>query len=243
MKKNIYNRSRSVTLKSGFTLLELIVAMLMLTIAMSIAFQAFSSTLRGYKRGSEVAEGIKHGDYAISQLARAINSTMFFHKPEKNYAFLFEKQNKNGLPADSLSFVTTSPAFLPPNSPFIDGPHRINLFIDDDEGAPALFVEAMPPLQMDDMEENDFETDPFLVSRAVQGLEILVWDKEKEDWDEEWDYNNSVPERILIRVYVVSDNEEEEPMEFVRVIDIPAYQAARSRISGPTERSYGVDDA
>ena len=35
--------------KAGFTLLELIVAITILTVAMSIAFQAFSSTLRGWK--------------------------------------------------------------------------------------------------------------------------------------------------------------------------------------------------
>ena len=47
--------------KAGFTLLELIVAITILTVAMSIAFQAFSSTLRGWKRGSEVIE--KHSSW------------------------------------------------------------------------------------------------------------------------------------------------------------------------------------
>ena len=79
--------------QDGFTLLELIVAMVILTITMSIAFQAFSGTIRGWRRGTEVADGIKHGDFAMNQLSSALNSTIYFFNPKKSYAFTFEKNN------------------------------------------------------------------------------------------------------------------------------------------------------
>ena len=78
----------------GFTLLELMVAMVILTIAMSIAFQAFSGTIRGWKRGTEVMDGIKHGDFAMNQMAAVLNSTIYFYNPRKSYAFTFEKGTK-----------------------------------------------------------------------------------------------------------------------------------------------------
>ncbi len=208
--------------------------MTIMVIAMSIAFQAFSGTIRARKRGLEVLEGIKHGDFAISQLVRILKSTIFFDNPRKIYAFTIEKEVNNGLPADIISLVTSSGAFMPHDSPFAHSPHRITLFIDDDEGAPALFVTAMPAVANSEDEAEDFDAEPILVSREVQGLEILIWDEENEDWTDEWEPENSVPERIQIAVHVASDPSDEEPIEFNRVIEIPVSASLDDKISSPT---------
>jgi len=217
---------------AAFTMLELLVAMVILTIAMSIAFQAFSGTIRGWKRGTEVIESIKHGDFAMNQLVSALNSTLYFNNPRKTYAFKIDKGYTSGLPADLVSFVTASGAFMPYNSPFATGPHRIELFIDDDDyGDPALFAVAMPAIADDEEFEDEYDAEPILVSRAIQGLEILFWDKDAEDWMEEWEKENAVPERILVSIFVPSEDENEEPIEFTRVVEIPV---AKSRLTGPT---------
>ncbi len=218
----------------GFTLLELIVALVIMVIAFSIAFQAFSGTIRGWKRGTEVLDGIKHGDFAMSQLVSAINSTIYFFNPRKTYAFTIEKGSESGLPADEISFVTSSSAFMPHNSPFATGPHRITLFIDDEDGEPALFAFAMPAIDEPEEFEEDYDTDPILVSTAVQGIELLIWDADTEDWTEEWEKENSVPERILLTVFVASDNEDDEPIEFSRVINIPVFDSVAEKLSGPS---------
>jgi len=219
----------------GFTLLELMAAMVILVIAMSIAFQAFSGTIRAWKRGTEVIESIKHGDFAMNQLVSALSSTIYFNNPRKTYAFKIDKGNISGLPADLVSFVTASGAFMPHNSPFATGPHRIELFIDDDDhGNPALFAVAMPAIASDEEFEDEYDAEPILVSRAIQGLEILFWDKEAEDWEEEWEKENAIPERILVTIFVPSEEENEEPIEFTRVVEIPV---AKSKLTGPSSSS------
>ena len=235
---------KSVRRKLAFTLLELLVAMVILVIAMSIAFQAFSGTIRGWKRGMEVMEGIQHGDFAMTQLASAFNSTIYFFNGRKTYAFQFEKDSLAGLPADTISFVTSSGAFMPPDSPFASGPHRLNLFIDDaDDGYPALFASAMPAIADMEEAEEEYDAEPYLVTKAVQGLEIFVWDEELEDWTEEWEKENSVPERILIAAYVVSDDPEEEPVIFERVIQIPVSASIEDKLSSPTIQGGGKNTA
>jgi prepilin-type N-terminal cleavage/methylation domain-containing protein len=219
----------------GFTLLELIVAMVILTIAMSIAFQAFSGTIRGWKRGTEVVDGIKHGDFAMNQLASAINSTIYFFNPKKSYAFTFEKDNAFGLPSDTITFVTASSAFMPEGSPLQHGPHRIKLYIDkDDYGNPALFAIAFPAIGDIEEYEDEYDAVPYLVSRSVQGLEILLWDEELEDWTDEWEKENSIPERVKMMIYVASEDEDEEPIIFTRVIDIPVAKAVEAKLTSPT---------
>jgi Tfp pilus assembly protein PilE len=219
---------------SGFTLLELVVALTIMIIAFSIAFQSFTGTLRGWKRGTEVMDGIKHGDFAMNQLAAAINSTIYFANPRKTYAFKIEKGNADGLPADEISFVTSSSAFMPHHSPLASGPHRIKLFIDDDDRGPALFGLAMPAIADDEEFEDEYDAEPFLATPAIQGLEILLWDKDAEDWNGEWDKENSVPERILLKIFVASEDKNEDPIEFSRMIEIPVFASLEHKLKSPS---------
>ncbi len=214
--------------------------MVILTIAMSIAFQAFTGTVRGWKRGTEVIDGIKHGDFAITQLVASLRSTIYFNNPRKTYAFIIDKGTSGGLPADLISFVTASSAFMPSDSPFAVGPHRVELFIDDDDrGNPALFARPMPAVPIDEDLEDEYDSEPILVSRAIQGLEILIWDEENEDWTEEWEPENSIPERILIAVFVESEEEYEEPIEFTRVIEIPVALSVKDKLASPSSVGGG----
>ncbi len=226
--------------RDGFTLLELIVSMVILVIVMSLVFQAFTGTLRGWKRGTEVIDGIKHGDFAMHQLATVLNSTVYFYNERKSYAFTFEKGSHSGLPADTISFVTASSAFMPYNSPLRNGPHRIKIYIDtDDDGNPALFSLAVPALADIEDFEADFDTEPYLVSRTIQGLEIMVYNEEDEFWTVDWDEENSVPERVKITVYVPSDDDTEEPLVFTRVLDIPVAKSVKNRLAGPSRIQQG----
>ena len=222
--------------KRAFTLLELMVAIVILVIAMSIAFEAFSGAVRGWKRGTEVADGIKHGDFAMGQLVAALNSTIYFYNARKVYAFRFEKNTASGLPSDTLSFVTASGAFMPADSPYAKGPHRIKLFIDDDDyGNPALFALPMPAIADEEEFEQQFRAEPLIVSRAISGLEIQFWDTQAEQWTEEWETDNAVPERILIRMYVASDDEREEPIVFTRLVEIPVFKSVAERLASPSK--------
>jgi len=222
--------------RQAFTLLELMVAIVIMVIAMSIAFQAFSGVIRAWKRGTEVINGIKHGDYVINQLVAALDSTIYFFNDRKTYAFTAEKDNLGGYPSDRISFVTASSAFLPASSPYFKGPHRIDLFIDtDDRGDPALFILPMPAIANPEEFEEEFDADPILASRLVSGLEIQFWDEENEDWTDEWEPENSVPERILITVYIASEDRNEDPMLFERVINIPVFDSVKQKLKGPTD--------
>ena len=229
--------------KAGFTLLELIVAITILTVAMSIAFQAFSSTLRGWKRGNEVIESIHHGDFAMRQCASALNSMIYFQDARKRYAFRFEKELSSSLPADWISFVTASPYFLHPNDPLAEGPHRLQLYIQDDEyGNPALHSISMPALSDEEEFIDEYDPEPYLITRSVQGFEILIYDFESEEWTDEWDLDNRIPKRLLISFFVISEDETEEPVVYTRVFNIPAAESIDQPLSSPTTANTTVQD-
>ena len=67
-------------------------------------------------------------------------------------------------------------------------------------------------------------------------MEILLWDKELEDWStDEWEEENSIPERVLVIIYVASEEEDEEPIVFERILDIPVAQSIGAKLKGPTK--------
>lgn len=235
MKSRISHIRRSAC--SGFTLLELMAAMAILTIAMAVAFEAFSGTIRGWKRGTEVIEGIKHGDFAMTQLASALHSTIYFKNPRNSYAFKLERDTVSGLPADAISFVTASSAFMPEGSPLQYGPHRLNLFIDNDEkGHPALFSRAFPAVADVEELEDEYDAEPHLVSRTVQGMEVLLYDADNDKWTtDEWENLNAVPDKLKLTLYAVSSNDDEEPIIFTRVIEIPVAPSSKTQLSGPSQ--------
>ena len=228
-----YNSRES---RQGFTLLELIVAIVILVIAMSITFEAFTGTIRGWKRGTEVADSIKHGDFAMTQLASALNSMLYFYNPRKTYAFKLEKETAaSGLPGDIVSFVTVSSAFMPADSPYAKGPHRIRLYVDGDEyGDSALYSLAMPAISDEEEFDDEFNAEPALVSREISGMEIMMWDQQNETWTDEWDPENSVPERIEISLYISSKDKNEEPIMFRRVLEIPVYESVKDLLRNPS---------
>ncbi|MCF7849896.1 MAG: type II secretion system GspH family protein [Kiritimatiellales bacterium] len=214
----------------GFTLLEIVVALVVLIIALSIAFQALSATIRGWRRGTEVAESIQHGDFAMEHLVGALRSTVYFNDAKKSYGFQLEK-NGSTYPADRISWVTASPAFMPMASPFQHGSHRITLFIDQtDDGEDGLFASARPQLA----DEEDYEAEEWLVSRGIQGLECRIYNAEEELWEEEYETSNSVPDRIEISLYAAPADEDDDAVVFTRILEIPVAASVKERLSNPT---------
>ncbi len=220
---------------AGFTLLELIAAVTILVVVMGIAFQAFTGTIRGWKRGTEVMNGIHHGDFSMNQMAAALRSIIYFNNPRKTYAFRLEKNIGTDLPADRISFVTSSRFFMSVDSTFAQSPHRIQLFIDEDEdGNPSLHSLVMPAIADEEQFIEEYAAEPHLVSRAVRGLEVLVWNGTDEEWEDQWELENSIPERLLLSLYVVASDEDEPPIVFSRTLDLPTAESVKEAIDHPS---------
>ncbi len=221
-------------------MLEVLVSIVLLAIISAISFQVYSSTLFSWKRSTEVADGLKHGDFSMNNLLNALYSTIYFNNDRRVYAFRCEKSSDGKMPTDMISFVTVSKAFMPASSPYFGAPHRLQLFVDrDDRGNPALFALPMPAIASEEEFAETFAEEPILVSRDVVGLEIFFWDATNEEWTEEWESENSIPERIEISLYI-SSSEDEEPMQFTRIVDIPVFESVAENLKSPATTTSGT---
>ncbi|MFH0878288.1 MAG: prepilin-type N-terminal cleavage/methylation domain-containing protein, partial [Lentisphaerota bacterium] len=59
-------------LKLGFTLLEVLVALVVMTAIFTIIYSTFSGTVRAWTRGTELLDDLHHGDFVMEQLTSAL---------------------------------------------------------------------------------------------------------------------------------------------------------------------------
>lgn len=203
---------------AGFTLLELLVALAILVFAFAIVWESFSATVTAWQRGQDLLDELRHGDFVMEQFVSALRSTAFFTTKPGAYGFHL-KNNGSGMgAADVLSWVTTSSAFMHPDSPFFNSLHRLVLHLEPNEdGETAVAVRAYPYLT----EEEELSADPWFVSTEVKGINCRVYDFEDETWESEWEDTNSVPSLVEITLTLDPIEQYGEPVTLKRVVEIP----------------------
>ncbi len=196
-------------------------------IAFAIVWQTFSATVNAWKRGGELLDELRHGDFVMEQLVSALRSTAYFPTARDKYGFRL-KSGSQGYPADRISWVTSGTAFMKPDSPLINGLHRLVFSIENNkDGDTAVAIRAYPPL-MKDVEESDI--DPWYVSTEVKGIQCRTYNSEDEDWENEWEDTNAIPSLVEITLYMDPIEKYGEPIQLKRVVVIPVAPAVSNAV-------------
>jgi type II secretion system protein J len=216
-------------LRSGFTLLEVMIAIVILAIAMTVAGQLFASVTKAWTGARLVMDRTHHGDFVLGQLTAALRSmSMSTNAPEK-YGFRIEN-NSEGDGEHTISWVTDSGAFMPPGDAYAHGRHRIEVGAGQDEdGEEGLLVTVWPYLA----KEDEVEKKSWLVSENITGLRCQLYDSkpDEERWRDDWEYSNAIPGLIEITLYAEPLREDDDPVEFRQLIEIPLGPAVTNEVS------------
>ena len=195
--------------KAGFTLIELLVALAIFSLAAAMAAGAFWSVTKAWSRGGEMLEQLHYGEFAMEQLVTALRSAAWF--PSKPSAFGFR------LEGDTASWVTSGTAFLPPDSPLVNGLHRISVSADSVGGERGLVVRAWPHLS-EEMDENDAE--PWLVAPGVEEFDCEWYDFDSDSWSRDWEETNSLPKLVRVTLKMAKRDNFDEHLELQRLVDL-----------------------
>jgi prepilin-type N-terminal cleavage/methylation domain-containing protein len=228
--------------KSGFTLLELLVALTILVFAFAIIWETFSGTVKAWQKGSQLLDELRHGDFVMEQLVSALRSAAFFKTSPGRYGFRLETGNAGSYPGDKLSWVTISSAFIPPDSELSQGTHRIIFSIEDnDDGKPAVCIRAYDPLLED---EDTVKIDRWFVSTEVQGIQCRVYNVEENIWENSWEgeLTNSLPTLVEITLFMNPIEKFGEPVTLKQVVEIPIAPAVTNRVETTDTTSASTDD-
>lgn len=202
----------------GFTLIELLLALAIFTLATAMAAAAFWSVTKAWSRGGVMLEQLHYGEFAMEQLVTALRGAAWF--PSKPEAFGFWLEDRGGTgksAANEASWVTSGTAFLPPDSPFQNGLHRISVTVDSVDGERGLVVRAWPHLA-EDMDANDAK--PWLVCPEVEGFACEWYDFEKDAWSQDWEETNSLPKLVRVTLTMKEREDFEENLELQRLVEL-----------------------
>jgi hypothetical protein len=207
--------------RGGFTLLEVLVALGVFIAVMAIVGTSLVATVNGWDRGQRALDELRRGEHVMEQLASALRSTCGGGASTKRGIYAFQLANTDGSPpVAELSWVTASPAFLPPNSPLAYGVHRIGLAVETlTDGRPALAVRAWPYVMTDPDQISLIE--PGFLAPGISGFQCRCYDFQAQDWTLEWTSSNALPAIVELTLYVHSETNNAEPLVLQRLIEMP----------------------
>lgn len=113
--------------RGGFTMIELLLAVLLTATIVSASVFAFMTASRIWRSGVETADSIHHGDYVMEQLASALRSAYYpdAARPSTAHGFILEDDGEDDNAHDSISWVKMGPALVGGRSGIAGTPHRI----------------------------------------------------------------------------------------------------------------------
>ena len=230
--------------RTGFTLIELLVALAIFSLASAMAAGAFWGVMRAWSRGGEMLEQLHYGDFAMEQLVTAMRGAAWF--PSKPAAFGFWLENSGGAgrsAANKASWVTSGTAFLPPDSPFQNGLHRLEVTVGAVGGERGLVVRAWPHLA-DPEDFNANAAEAWLVCPEVEGFACEWYDFEEESWSQDWEETNSLPKLVRVTLTMKKRENFDENLELQRLVELevaPELPGRERRDRTTTVRPGGGD--
>lgn len=199
----------------GFTLVELLVALTVTALAFAIVWQTFVAVTKAWRRGGQVTDEIRHGDFVMDQLVSALRSAAYFPLKPDRYGLWFDNRSER----DQLSWVTSGTAFIPPDSPLAMGVHRIMVGIEPNrDGDDSFTVRAFAHLS-EEIDKND--VDAWHISSRVKGFDVRIWNVQEERWEDEWEDTNKIPGLVEVTLFMTPLERYEPPIKISRLVQIP----------------------
>ena len=204
---------------TAFTLLEVLVALAIFAIVLSLLYGTWRILMQSSSAGLRLAANAQRQRTAIQVLQESLDSAVLFAANARHYSFLAD----SGGGQSALSFVAhLAPSF--PGSGFFEGEQvrRVTFTVEpDSNGSQALFLRQNSIL---DQISDDPRTFPVLLANDVSLFEVGFWDGRKNDFIPEWTQTNSLAPLVRVTLgFGRKSSFSSSPTEIVtRVVRIPS---------------------
>ncbi|MFN3410195.1 MAG: prepilin-type N-terminal cleavage/methylation domain-containing protein [Limisphaerales bacterium] len=199
--------------RRGFTLVEVMLAIGILSLAIAAIYATWTAILRATKAARVAAEEAQRARIALRCLEESLTYAQMYVANINQYAFVAE----NGSDA-LLTFVTRLPESFPRSGRF--GGVTVRRVAYQLEPGPnnlsRLVLRQAPLLTEFDEDERNY---PLVLMENVRRMEMFFWDERKRDWVDEWAQTNQMPR--IIRVSIITANPRspgQEAEEFTRIV-------------------------
>lgn len=193
-----------VAKQTGFTLLELLVAMSLMVVAASCLYSALYTGFKAHRSANSAVEPTALAINAIELLKQDIKGVL---PPTGVLAGAFvgvDSYGLNGVDSDSLEFFTTH-VYAADDHP-AGGLGKIELALEEDTDEDREHYRLVRRVTSNLLPPRSVEPDDQVLCRNVKSLNLLYFDGE--GWVDEWDSTadaNSLPLAIQIDIRIVNE--------------------------------------
>jgi prepilin-type N-terminal cleavage/methylation domain-containing protein len=200
---------------NGFTLVEMMLAVTLLGLLVTVVSMTWHQGLNGWKRSSAMTEVFQRERVVLGTIAELTQSIVFYRSRGGIYDIVTAEDTEK----PSISFVTGSDAMLPPTIGSLGGLRRVTLaLLKDENGRPYLGIRNEPALAVEDP---GTETPFDVLSADVTGLSIRYRNPRTQAWEEKWEQKALLPAAIEYTITFGGADERTTAVTAIRQVDLP----------------------
>lgn len=218
----------------GFTLVEVLLAVTILSLVITAVYATWSTTLMAWRRGSNASEVFQRQRVVIDILSELAQSVVYFAASPDMYAVTGTSKPNWG---DSVSFVTASDVALPPSEAIDAGMRRVTISMEqDDYGRKYLAIVNAPAVSANSSNTTtlaDTTLQAHVLSMDVSGFFVRYLDPRDGTWHDAWEESSLIPSAMEFTVVFGEQGGRLPPITVTRAVDLPvaAYIAQNAGIA------------
>lgn len=232
--------------RGGFTLVEVMLATVLLAIMSFVCFFTFSTVVRAWTVSTETADKMQRADYALNQVVSALRSAWCPTSGNVNdntYGFMLIDDGDADDSCDMIQWTKLGSAIIGTRSILRETPHTVRVWAQPAEGdnPGGLWVKAgqLDLIAEEDREDYDFDDDdvfePYVLVTGVQGFNCRVLDKATPynddgtpNWQDEWITSNAIPRAVELTFTMEPTEPRGDPVRIRRVVEIPLWDLSQN---------------
>lgn len=206
--------------QNGFTLLEVLLALTILSLLVLAIGVTWSSGLRGWRRGGSVADSVQRQRVVtetISELARSLFFVSFGRDTEL-------RGTHDETEGDTISFVTGSELLIPAEMQSLAGLRRVTIGLQRTEfGRTYLGIQDSSALAPED---SAVGTNQWRVLSAdVSGFAVRYYNWRLGEWSDDWTLPRIYASQLEFTIAFGGQDEQSPPVIVRRQVDLPLMQS------------------
>lgn len=194
--------------EKGFTLLEILIALVLLAILSGALYGTYFSVIRGSSAARERTEPLRDARVTLDMLRREL-SAVYYSKGNERLHFIVEDRDLFGRPASNLDFTafTVPRSGSAPSSDVMAARYRP---VRDEEDRLILSRETRDVYL-------DAKTLPYPLTGRIEGFLVECYNGT--DWVKSWDtrLNGRLPKAVRVTIFVNGDDKE-KPEGFTAIV-------------------------
>ncbi len=209
--------------RGGFTLVEILIAIFILSLVMATVYVSYTGTLKTSRQLEEEGDIYKMARTVLERMTRDLSSLQM---SEGAYTLIAEKNKTGNRQFHAVYFWSASHlAFSETES---EGrPAAVGYFVREDDGGQsyALWRSDVPGIKPDEIKQQE---KGFIICKNIEAFGLTFYDaagEENDTWDTSLSggiHQDKAPAAVRIELVLINPNDREKPYKFMTKVFLPA---------------------